>query len=628
MGTLTQLVTVVWKELCVRAMLRQGWLSLSECLLGPLFCLILLLTTGPPFAERLRDVPLSSVQVVDWPCTVADKQLIFRRVAYAPHAPYSMRLMEATFREYSPAEGLVGFEDPQSVTEFTRTRANDADAFDLVIVFDNLRKTDDKPPEYLRYTLRYNTSRLYLLDDHDDRRGYYPLRRDYVLPLLCLLGDSHLRLTARALGRSEPRYLWRTRSFNTGRKPMVMMHRDFSALAFELGVAWLLLNYAADTVRDKRLRMREFRRIMGQTGCVYWVEVLLRGLGPMLASCCGLLFVVTSMPDRFGFSYLQYTDPTVLLALLYTYALQMLTFVTLVTTFFTSETLVVLATCFAVLVSFLPYLLFVEMTFAVRLLCCVLPNTALQLAMDIILTFERDIAGMQWDQVNVMSEPEVPSLASVLLVMLLSVTFNIALALLMDDLLPLSTNIDGPRLFRGFLASKRRTPWLVADPEHDMFEPSEHRLAEPPGIYVDNVSKIFGRRVILSNVRLRVYEGEAVALLGPNGCGKTTLANIIAGFEAPSAGDVFLSTHSVRQAPQAARRRLGFLPQSCMLFPYMTINENLHYFSKLCNSSCDANIVGDQQQMTAFNDAFQVGFLQALRDYLLLYGFRVLPKLS
>ncbi|KAH6930502.1 hypothetical protein HPB50_014248 [Hyalomma asiaticum] len=263
MGTLGQLVTVVWKELCLRAMLRQGWLSLSECLLAPLLCLVLLMTTGPPFVDRLREVPLTTVQVLDWPCAVAEKQLVFRRVAYAPHAPYSMRLMEATFREYSPVEGLVGFQDPQAVTEFTRTRANDSDAFDLVIVFDSLRRTDDKPPEELRYTLRYNTSRLYLLDDRDDRRGYYPLRRDYVIPLLCLLGDSHLRLTARALGRTEPNYLWRTRSFNTYVKPKVVLHRDYSALAFELGVVWLLLNYAADTVRDKRLRLREYRRIHG-----------------------------------------------------------------------------------------------------------------------------------------------------------------------------------------------------------------------------------------------------------------------------------------------------------------------------------------------------------------------------
>ncbi|KAH6930505.1 hypothetical protein HPB50_014251 [Hyalomma asiaticum] len=122
---------------------------------------------------------------------------------------------------------------------------------------------------------------------------------------------------------------------------------------------------------------------------------------------------------------------------------------------------------------------------------------------------------------------------------------------------------------------------MVADPEHELFEQSEHRLSEPPGIYVDNVTKVLGRRVVLSNVRLRVYEGEAVALLGPNGSGKTTLANIIAGFEAPSGGDVFLSQHSVRRTPRTARRRLGFLPQSCMLFQYMTVNENLHYFSKV-----------------------------------------------
>ncbi|KAL1465901.1 hypothetical protein MTO96_043060, partial [Rhipicephalus appendiculatus] len=49
-----------------------------------------------------------------------------------------------------------------------------------------------------------------------------------------------------------------------------------------------------------------------------------------------------------------------------------------------------------------------------------------------------------------MLSPDVPSLASVLLVMLLAVTFNLALALIMDDVLPLSTNIDGPRLCRGF----------------------------------------------------------------------------------------------------------------------------------------------------------------------------------
>ncbi|KAH7974318.1 hypothetical protein HPB49_014091 [Dermacentor silvarum] len=75
--------------------------------------------------------------------------------------------------------------------------------------------------------------------------------------------------------------------------------------------------------------------------------------------------------------------------------------------------------------------------------------------------------------------------------------------------------------------------------------------------------------------------GEAVALLGPNGSGKSTLANIVVGYEAPSGGDVFVGQHSIRRSPRTARRHLGFLPQTCMLFPYMTVNENLHYFSKV-----------------------------------------------
>ncbi|KAK8774825.1 hypothetical protein V5799_010641, partial [Amblyomma americanum] len=98
---------------------------------------------------------------------------------------------------------------------------------------------------------------------------------------------------------------------------------------------------------------------------------------------------------------------------------------------------------------------------------------------------------------------------------------------------------------------------------------------------LDCATQVQGRRVVLNSVRLRVYDGEIMAVFGPNGSGKTTLAHIAVGFQAPSGGDVFLNQHSVRRYPQLARRRLGFLPHTCMLFPYMTVNENLYYFAKV-----------------------------------------------
>ncbi|XP_037555163.1 linearmycin resistance ATP-binding protein LnrL [Dermacentor silvarum] len=87
--------------------------------------------------------------------------------------------------------------------------------------------------------------------------------------------------------------------------------------------------------------------------------------------------------------------------------------------------------------------------------------------------------------------------------------------------------------------------------------------------------------------------GEAVALLGPNGSGKSTLANIVVGYEAPSGGDVFVGQHSIRRSPRTARRHLGFLPQTCMLFPYMTVNENLHYFSKMTDRNVSSALVAE-----------------------------------
>ncbi|KAH9372208.1 hypothetical protein HPB48_001427 [Haemaphysalis longicornis] len=249
---------------------------------------------------------------------------------------------------------------------------------------------DARAPEDLRYTLVYNTSRLYLLDERDDRRGYYPLRRDYVLPVVCRLGESHVRLVAHEAQRPPPRQRWRTRSFHDATTLRTPLRRDYTSLPFALGLVWLLLNYVAHAVRDKRLRLREFRRLVGQAPCVYWFELMLRGLGPLLASCCLLQLVVTSVPDRFGVSYLHYGDPTVLMVVLYAYALHVISYMTLVSVFFTSETLAVLVASFAILLSFLPHIFFVHLSYPVRLICCLLPNTALQMAMDVILTFERD----------------------------------------------------------------------------------------------------------------------------------------------------------------------------------------------------------------------------------------------
>ncbi|CAN7995980.1 unnamed protein product, partial [Ixodes pacificus] len=403
---------------------------------------------------------------------------------------------------------------------------------------------DTQPPEVLHYTLRYNTSRLHLLADSDDRQGYYPLRRDYVLPPVCRLGDSHLRLVATSLGRPAPNHVWKTRSFrHIPAEKRAVIRRDYAALAFELGLVLLFVNFANDVVADKKSGQREYRKLMGQSPVAYWIGVMLRPLGPLLAASFATAYVLTSVADRYDQSYLHYTNPTLLMMVLYVYTVHMTSFMMLLTSFFSSETYVGVATCIWLVVSLMPHIFLLKMTYALRLLFCLLPNTALQLAMDVLLTFERDAMGLDWSLGNTQLASDIPSFAAIIFIMLMATSLNLLLTLLFDDVLPLSTNVRWGSLFTQF--------------------------------------SIYGTRAVLSNVSLRVAPGEAVAIMGPNGSGKSTLLRIAAGMDRASSGDVYLMGHSVYYSPYTARAKLGYVPEECLLFDYMTVNENIFYFSRV-----------------------------------------------
>ena len=74
-----------------------------------------------------------------------------------------------------------------------------------------------------------------------------------------------------------------------------------------------------------------------------------------------------------------------------------------------------------------------------------------------------------------------------------------------------------------------------------------------PIVRLSGVTKDFGKSEVLKNIDLDVYEGEFLTLLGPSGCGKTTTLRIIAGFESPSQGCVYLEQADVTALPPYKR---------------------------------------------------------------------------
>ncbi len=95
-------------------------------------------------------------------------------------------------------------------------------------------------------------------------------------------------------------------------------------------------------------------------------------------------------------------------------------------------------------------------------------------------------------------------------------------------------------------------------------------------VRLDGVSKHFGSFVAVDRVDLDVGRGEFFSLLGPSGSGKTTCLRMIAGFERPTSGRVFLAGHDVTdRAPY--ERDVNTVFQDYALFPHMTVQENVEY---------------------------------------------------
>jgi spermidine/putrescine ABC transporter ATP-binding subunit len=90
------------------------------------------------------------------------------------------------------------------------------------------------------------------------------------------------------------------------------------------------------------------------------------------------------------------------------------------------------------------------------------------------------------------------------------------------------------------------------------------------------VSRSFGDVKAVDHVSLAIRSGEFFALLGPSGCGKTTTLRILAGFERPSSGDVFLAGRRVNDVPPY-RRETNLVFQQLALFPHLDVFDNVAF---------------------------------------------------
>jgi ABC-2 type transport system ATP-binding protein len=104
-----------------------------------------------------------------------------------------------------------------------------------------------------------------------------------------------------------------------------------------------------------------------------------------------------------------------------------------------------------------------------------------------------------------------------------------------------------------------------------------------PDILIEarGLTRRFGPNVAVADLNLELAQGEILGLLGPNGAGKSTTMKMLTGNLAPSEGEVFIKSRSLREDAVLAKQQLGYLPEQPPVYPELSVDEYLRYCAGL-----------------------------------------------
>lgn len=135
---------------------------------------------------------------------------------------------------------------------------------------------------------------------------------------------------------------------------------------------------------------------------------------------------------------------------------------------------------------------------------------------------------------------------------------------------------------------------------------------------IKNIEKKIQNRMILKSCSMRLKKGQAVALLGPNGSGKTTCFSIVTGIIFPDHGKILLNNEDITQLPifKRARMGIGYLPQDSSVFREMSVSENILSVLELVYSNQEEQ----EKKLTQLLDDFELSHLRSAQASILSGG--------
>ena len=157
-------------------------------------------------------------------------------------------------------------------------------------------------------------------------------------------------------------------------------------------------------------------------------------------------------------------------------------------------------------------------------------------------------------------------------------------------------------------ADDRRDAVRAGPARNPLSEPSAKAgpAEQPVDLRLDRLSKSFGAMVAVRDVSFEAHRGEFISFLGPSGCGKTTTLAMIAGFQDPTGGSVWVRGRRIDRLPPE-KRNTGMVFQNYALFPHMSVWDNVAFGLRMRNVAKEdlqrrVDAALDQVQMRDFAD--------------------------
>ncbi|KAH9633405.1 hypothetical protein HF086_004119 [Spodoptera exigua] len=379
----------------------------------------------------------------------------------------------------------------------------------------------------------------------------------------------------------------------------------FISMIIMLCFAYSFVNTVRVVTFEKELQLKETMTIMGLPSWLHWLAWFIKQFSFLLISVALIVILFKTPFNRTeagdGYSVLTFTPWSVLFFFMILFVIASLSFSFMISVFFsranTAASFMGLAWFAAYSVYMLTQVLYEDISLSTKLLLSLISNTAMGYAFQIIIMCEGTSKGLQWDEFfTPISYQDQLQPGHIALMLILDSILYMLIAMYVEKIRPGLYGVPLPWYFpvtKSFWKPKKHKVAEItgkdsSNPEYNdallkvVHDHDEEPKGVPVGVNIQNLTKIYkGRKKVVDNLNLRMYENEITVLLGHNGAGKTTTISMLTGMVPPTSGKAYISGYNIVTETGLARKSLGICPQHNVLFPDLTVAEHIIFYSRL-----------------------------------------------